>query len=86
MPRTAQRPRPKYVFAVSTTWITEDGASRPIRTLIHQGEVWHAEHPTVVANPDLFADDPPQIMPRGWTPPVEQATAAPGEVRESTRA
>jgi hypothetical protein len=39
----------------------------------------------VLANPGLFTDDPPVVHPIGWEPRVEQATAAPGEVRESRR-
>jgi hypothetical protein len=40
----------------------------------------------VESHPDLFTDDPPVVLPRGWQPPVEQMTAAPGEVRDSGRA
>jgi len=39
----------------------------------------------VTSHPALFSADPPDVFPRGWQPQVEQATAAPGEQRESGR-
>jgi hypothetical protein len=79
----ASKPRKHYVFASATTSVKAPGDKYP--TTIHQGSVWHAESPMVLANPGLFTDDPPVVHPIGWEPRVEQATAAPGEVRESRR-
>jgi hypothetical protein len=73
--------RPRYVFATATTSVREPGSKYP--TTVHQGSAWHAECLMVVSHPDLFSDEPPVVLPRGWEPPVEQATAAPGEVRDS---
>jgi hypothetical protein len=75
--------RPRYVFARATTSVREPGSKYP--TTIHQGTVWHPESPMVLAHPDLFSEEPPEVLPRGWSPPVEQATAAPGEVRDAGR-
>jgi hypothetical protein len=78
-----KRARRQYVFASATTSVKAPGDKYP--TTIHQGSVWHAGSPMVLANPDLFTDDPPVVHPVGWEPPVEQATAAPREVRDSGR-
>jgi hypothetical protein len=74
----------KYKIAQETTSL-RTGSKYP--TAIHAGEAWHAEHPLVLANPGAFGDEPPVIHPRGWTPPpvVEQASAAPGELRTARR-
>jgi hypothetical protein len=69
----------KYKFALATTSV------RAFQLQVRRGEAWHADHPLVVANPDLFGDDPPDVLPRRWEPEVEQATAAPGEKRTSRR-
>lgn len=76
--------KPKIVFARATTSVRAPGSKYP--TSVHVNEPWYAEHPLVLANPDLFADQPAEILPRGWSPPVvEQATAAPGEKRATRR-
>jgi hypothetical protein len=75
--------RPRYVFARATVSVREPGSKYP--TTVHQGSVWHPDCPMVQLNPDLFSEEPPVLLPRGWSPSVEQATAAPGETRESTR-
>jgi hypothetical protein len=75
--------KPKIVFARATTSLRDSGSKYP--TTIREGEAWHATHPLVVANPDAFSDDPPVVHPRGWDPPVEQASAAPGEKRATNR-
>jgi hypothetical protein len=82
MPR-GKTPHQNYVFARDTVSVREPGSKYP--TSVHRGSVWHAECPMVKAHPDLFSVDPPEVHPRGWAP-VEQATAAPGEIRESGRA
>jgi hypothetical protein len=83
MPR-AKPTRRAYVFAADTVSVREPGSKYP--TIVHKGEVWHADCPMVQAHPALFSPDPPEVHPRGWSPPVEQATAAPGEKRDTGRA
>ncbi len=78
--KTAQK---SYVFATSTVAIREPGAKFP--TSVTAGSVWYADCPLVLAYPHMFSDEPPVVHPRGWEPPVEQMTAAPGEHRDSGR-
>ena len=75
----------KIKFAADTVSVREPGSKYP--TSIQRGSAWYADHPIVVANPNLFTDDPPEVLPRGWTPApvVEQATSAPGELRTARR-
>jgi hypothetical protein len=80
----AKSSTPRYVFARSTVSVREPGSRYP--TIVHQGSVWHADCPMVELHPDLFSPEPPEVLPRNWQPPVEQATAAPGEVRATRRA
>jgi len=75
MARTA---KPKYVFALSDATII-----RGKRYHLRRGAAWHPDHPLVAEFPDSFSDEPPEVFPIGWEPPVEQATAAPGERRAS---
>jgi hypothetical protein len=60
------------------------------------GSHWNADDPLVIARPDLFSDDPnvglassvhTERPPRVFVGPgaVEQATAAPGERRQTRR-
>jgi hypothetical protein len=77
-------PRARYVFAKDTASVREPGSKYP--TTVHKGTVWHADCPMVQMHPGLFGEDPPEVLPRGWVAPVEQATAVPGEVRDSGRA
>jgi hypothetical protein len=74
----------KIKFARATTSLRGRGSKYP--TTVREGEAWHADHPLVVDHPDAFSDDPPVVHPRGWEPPVEQASAAPGEKRATRRA
>lgn len=74
---------PKIVFAQATASVREPGSKYP--TTVHRGTAWHASCPIVTAHPDLFDATPPEVFPRGWVAPVEQATAAPGEKRTTTR-
>ncbi len=83
MPPKPKSAAPRYVFAKYTASVREPGSKYP--TTVHQGTVWHPECDMVRNNPDMFSTEPPEVNPRGWSPPVEQATAAPGEVRDSTR-
>lgn len=73
--------KPRYVFArVNTLIVNTAGRHR-----LYVGDAWHADHPVVQIHPEMFSDDPPEIHPRNWEPPVEQASAAPGEKRSSRR-
>jgi hypothetical protein len=76
MPRGKAPDSPRYVFALDTVAVR-----KPFPLTVIRGDVWHADHPIVLAHPDLFSADPPVVHPRNWVPPVEQATAAPGELR-----
>lgn len=55
--------------------------------MVHKGTHWPADDPVVQAHPEAFSPDPRYGLsysqqPQGWDdPPVEQATAAPGERR-----
>lgn len=58
--------------------------------VVHKGSHWPADDPVVKANPDLFSSDPRyglqySVTPEGYDAPVEQATRAPGEKRQSRR-
>ena len=76
------------VYAVETAQIpTEDCGV----VFVRKGEHWPAGDPVVRAAPTLFSTDPRYGMrysaePSGYNdPPVEQATAAPGERRNVRR-
>jgi hypothetical protein len=81
--RKKSEPKKDYKFAVETVSLREPGSKYP--TMVRKGTVWHAESQMVLDHPDLFSDDPSEVFPRNWSPPVEQATAAPGEVRDTAR-
>lgn len=59
---------------------------------VEKGSHWPADDPVVKAAPSLFSTDPRygmrySVEPAGFAdPPVEQATAAPGEKRSTRRA
>lgn len=74
---------PKIRFARYTASMRCPGDKYP--THVRVNDPWWADHPLVKAHPDAFADQPAEILPRGWSPPVEQATAAPGEKRATQR-
>lgn len=78
----------RAVFAKETvSLLTAQGF--PI--VVRKGEHWPADDPVVQANPDLFTDDPRYGLSFSTPPPemaeapVEQATAAPGERRNTRR-
>jgi hypothetical protein len=79
----------KVVFATTTAAVTmPDGSTRRVQ----HGSHWPADDPVVTQNPGLFADDPRYGLtysgnppPEMADPPVEQATAAPGEKRNVRR-
>jgi hypothetical protein len=74
------------MFAAVDASVSFGGAQRAI----HKGTHWPASDPLVIAYPHLFSPDPRYGMaytvePEGYdAPPVESASAAPGE-RRSTR-
>jgi hypothetical protein len=76
------------VYARSSAQVmTPDGG----RHMVQMGQHWPADDPVVAAQPDLFSPDP-RFGVRYSTPPaelaeppVEQATAAPGERRNVRR-
>lgn len=58
--------------------------------LIRKGSHWPVTDPVVRQHPDLFSSDPRYGLsystePAGWDAPVEQATKAPGEKRQTRR-
>jgi hypothetical protein len=60
------------------------------RAVIPKGSHWPADDPVVRANPDVFSTDPRygmlySVEPAGYDAPVETATAAPGERRNTRR-
>lgn len=76
----------EYVFANDTVSIREPGSKYP--TTVPKGSAWFADCPLVKSHPKLFSSTPTEVFPRGWSPPeppVEQATAAPGEERTTSR-
>lgn len=73
----------KYVFARDTCAVRTPGSKYP--TTVHKGSAWHANCDLVKSHPDLFSPDPPEVHPRGWQAPVEQASASPGEKRSTRR-
>jgi hypothetical protein len=76
------------VYAVETAQIPTEECGV---VLVHKGEHWPADDPAVKASPSLFSADPRYGLrysaePPGYNdPPVEQATAAPGERRNVRR-
>jgi len=78
----------KVVFAVATQAVPDP--STGARGMVHKGTHWSADDPVVKTNPELFSDDPRwglnySVEPEGYDAPVEQATAAPGEKRNTRR-
>jgi hypothetical protein len=77
----------KVVYASASTTVDEFLYTR-------RGEYFPADDPAVLRHPEAFQEDPPEDCIRRTTPPrdfgdvlppVEQATAAPGEVRKTRR-
>lgn len=75
-----------HVFAIFSTWVTPT-------VQVQKGEIWDADDPVVRSHPDWFTNDPSEFVrrsdmdtampnkPARTMPPVETATAAPGEKR-----
>lgn len=73
-------PPMKVVYATADCGTaTAEGLSVNLR----EGDVWAADDPLVKLRPGLFSETPPG--PRFPRRTVEQATAAPGERRTTTR-
>lgn len=79
----------RVVYATTTVALPMPEGSQVV---VHKGQHWWAEDPVVKTHPGLFADDPRYGLtytvppPEMAEPPVEQATAAPGEKRTTKRA
>jgi hypothetical protein len=73
----------KVVYATANcATATTDG----VPVMLHEGEVWDALDNLVIARPGLFSDTPPAPnFPRRTVRAVEQATSAPGELRNVRR-
>jgi hypothetical protein len=69
----------RIVFAASTSVLRWGAGSITVR----RGDPWDADDPLVKRYPTSFVDDPSFI--HRTTVCVEQATAAPGEVRQVKR-
>ena len=79
------------MYATTTAIVHVDGAQRRIIG----GSHWPANDPVVAQHPTLFSQSPLygmqwSVEPDGWNDPpverpVEQATAAPGEKRNTRR-
>ena len=73
------------VYALATTTLTVPG--QRFRVSVAQRQVFWSDDAVVIAHPDSFsAVDPAVTRLAGWEPPIEQATAAPGEKRSTRRA
>lgn len=77
------------VYAAGTERVTLPSGTSVV---VQKGTHWPADDPIVRARPDLFSPDPRygmlySVEPDGYGEPViEQATAAPGEKRNTRRA
>lgn len=76
----------KYATATTSVGLRHGGT-----IVVGKGTHWHADDPVVIDHPDLFSDDPRYGLvfteaPEGFDAPVEQATAGPGEKRNTRRA
>jgi len=75
------------VYATSTARVaTPDGG----HVMVVKGQHWPASDPVVRHQPSLFTTDPRwgmtySVQPDGFDAPAEQATAAPGERRNTRR-
>jgi hypothetical protein len=78
----------EHVFATADFPATTAAGAR---VMVHKGTHWPTDDPIVRAHPESFSPDPRFGLqytqePRGWDdPPVETATAAPGERRNVRR-
>ena len=70
------------VYAKTSAVTSNDGG----RIRIKEGDAFEADHPAVIAHPDLFGDKPPKVRGAKPEPAVETATAEPGEKRSTRKA
>jgi len=77
---------------MDVVYVKYDAWVAPLHRAIHQGEHWPADDPVVKVMPEAFSPDPRYGVQWSGTPPpeladppVEQATAAPGEKRNVRR-
>jgi hypothetical protein len=86
--------RNRVVFAMANLPVVIDPVTGA-RGRVAKGSHWPADDPVVLAHPEVFSTDPRyglnySVEPDGWDapegePPVEQATRAPGEKRQTRR-
>ncbi|RBQ21608.1 hypothetical protein DP939_02545 [Spongiactinospora rosea] len=69
----------RYVFPTCVAVVHWEGG----RVHLLRDQPWDADDPFVKARPDLFAEHPQD--PQRTAPPVERATQAPGERRQTRR-
>lgn len=67
------------VRATFSHWVTPT-------VYVREGDLWDADDPVVASHPDWFEVAPEPKRAARPEPPVEQATAAPGEKRTTRRA
>lgn len=72
---------PQLVFAASTCTVGFDGT--PYR--LTKDEAWEADHPLVLARPELFSEQPSKVVRAPRDEMVELAVAVPGEKRHVRR-
>jgi hypothetical protein len=70
----------RIVYAAADCVVRHDNTTLRLVT----GQAWDADDPFVKSRPDLFASEP-GVVCRSGPAPVEQATAAPGERRNTRR-
>jgi hypothetical protein len=68
-------------------WATGDAVVQvgKVRAVIKRGECRHDWDHVVKSRPELFSSEPTVVVRAVGDPPVEQATAAPGEKRSTRR-
>lgn len=79
----------QVVYATSNAMVPRPDGGAP--KAVRKGTHWPADDPIVLAQPSLFSSDARYGLeytrvPDGFDAPVEQATAAPGEKRNTRRA
>jgi len=70
-----------YAFPTSNLVVAYDGG----RVHLSIDQVWAGDDPFVLARPELFTTTPTNVLRTTAPVVIEQATAAPGEVRKTTR-
>jgi hypothetical protein len=75
----------KVVYATASVAVTMPGG---YTAMVQKGSHWPPDDPLVLSHPDLFSEDPRYGMSYSQPQPpepVEQMTAAPGEIRNVRR-